>query len=709
MVASLNFEVIASMEKGDERNTAVRRAFLMYTPAVEMHGNEADALTVLLNLTHRRDKVDDLFDQRSAKATLANAAHITKCLEQISWLHSHNLKHPDIRVSKQRVLTGTPPLVDGVVSSANCAQTYGWAHNSANVNLAKLFISNFLWKGQPSCLALLLKDAPTEWKTAFRAHGYTVKQFVVLCERIEQKLECSPFPESVDFYSPQLRMPYQDGYCSITPVVSHALLAELQQAAMAKKGQFTAIEHSRPSSLGDIGASLGGRVNALYYPPNIGREEVSLFDSRLNRFKSLHSVCLHHAISGGEFSGALLGLLNSNKELALRQRRLRRIASIKTIRHCLAQWLAPLLEWRSTVAEGLSTKQLMDLNIAIANKPAAVEIRFLTQPITHLDELLLPLCELLNSTLSNDSKVAQFAFHPRLIAPLKHQLKWILKQIRQDSVECDESQEGGVDPTVRFLYLKDIQVFNAQALANPYCVGIPSMAAVWGMLHNYQRKACQQIGINIRFSSFAWFIRTFSMVKGKMLPELSMQGQGGNDFRRPAIQDNRFCDMTCDFVVEVRGFAEELDAVERALESLKSAFPARLAGGSMFAPELSRDVNWCSLYRDKQAVYKKLKGLPASGKWVAPASEQVESVRSLLAKLRLNTRLRPAMLGYMFLGTPEERNNSLERRHAYAEPALGLVECLSAIDIRFIGKNKFMFRLFWALDPQPSHVLLKEI
>ena len=137
MVDKLKFQELLDIDDISERNIVLRRAFTAYTVPLDVTGNEAAALTILLNLTYPRKRVDDLLDMRLAKQTLNTDAHVDACIGEVQWLHTHNLKYPDIRVSKQRLIAASPLLHPHVLSSANCINTLGWSHDSAKVNLVK--------------------------------------------------------------------------------------------------------------------------------------------------------------------------------------------------------------------------------------------------------------------------------------------------------------------------------------------------------------------------------------------------------------------------------------------------------------------------------------------------------------------------------------------------------------------------------------------
>ncbi|WP_299489855.1 type I-F CRISPR-associated protein Csy2 [uncultured Shewanella sp.] len=690
------------LEIGDiqERTVALRRGFTAYTEPLDVTGHEKSALIILLNLTYSRKLVDDLLDHKLAKTTLMNNEHIGACIKEVQWLHTHNLKYPDIRVSKQRLIAVPSTLLPSVLSGANCKQIFGWSHDSAKVNLAKLFGAHFIWQDKACCLARLLSVQPKEWKMAFQSLGMSVKHFVVLCNAVKNFLPESALPEKVDKYSVQVRMPYRDGYLAITPVVNHALQASIQQTAFKKQGRYTNIEFTRPAGVSDLAASLGGNIKVLNYPPSLHPSVYGLSHSWLSRMRNGQTVFNSNALKHPEFIKALKGLLLSDKALVLKQRRRQKVASHRQIRSTLSQWLAPIIEWRLAVEENNDVfNQLEEIE-------GSLEYQLLTVPNEQLPESLVPLLSLFNTELSNLNTNRQYAFHQHLMKPFKHHLQWLLAHIDTEKSVVDDDEET---PTQRYLYLKGIRVFDANALSNPYCVGIPSLTAVWGMMHHYQRRLNERLNTQLRMTSFSWFIRQYSSVKGKKLPEFGMQGQKENQFRRSGIIDNRYCDLVFDLIVHIDGDEDELDTLDHQSDILKASFPASFAGGVMHPPELGSTNDWCELYHCEASLYSTLSRLPMSGKWIMPTRYSLDNLEALLLLLKQKPSLCPVMSGYVLLDKPKSRKHSLEPLHCYAESVIGVVECATAIDIRLQGIRHFFRRAFWMLDVKECTMLMKRI
>jgi len=683
------------------RNKAFKKAFNAYTEVIDITGCELETLIILLNLTYAKKFVGDLLDKKLAKKILNDSLHLDMCINEVQWLHTHNLKYPDIRVSLQNLVVASPVLKRSVVSSANYKKSLGWSHNSAQVNKANLFTCYFSWKGEVQSLATILSMSSKEWKICFQELGMPVKEYNKVCKQVNEYLNVKSIPNKVDRYSPQVRIPYRDGYLAVTPVVSHVMQSEVQKAALQRNGKYINVEFTRPASVSSLVSSLGGFVNVFNYPPTTHKAGHGLTHSQLSKLLNGNTIFNLNAIVERRFIHALEGILLKNNALTLKQRRQQKCINIKEVRKALSQWLAPVLEWREDILEHPSSLSLLE------NCKETLEYQVITASNEQLLELVFPLFRSLNIMLSNLVKVQKYAFNQRLMDVFKNSLKWLLNGIAKESDQA--LHDDNEDKFQRYLYLKGIRVFDAQALSNPYCAGIPSLTAVWGMLHRYQRQLNKVLQTQLRFTSFSWFIKSFSYVAGKKLPELGMQGPKKNKFRRPGIIDNKYCDLQFDLVVHIDGWEDDVICLDGNLDLLQSAFPNNLAGGVMLQPELDTVNKWCDLYSDEELLFKQLRRLPLSGRWVMPTNYSIQDLNDLLFLLKTNSELSPTMLGFLLLDKPQLRNNSFEPLHCYAEPALGIIEFASSIDIRLQGPKKYFNKSFWMLDIQEQFMLMKRI
>ena len=227
------------------------------------------------------------------------------------------------------------------------------------------------------------------------------------------------------------------------------------------------------------------------------------------------------------------------------------------------------------------------------------------------------------------------------------------------------------------------------------------------MMHRYQRQLNEALGTSIRFTSFSWFIHRYTLNAGKKLPEVSLQGVKQNELRRPGIVDNKHCDLVFDLVVHIDGYDEDILLLDEKSNMLKAHFPSTLAGGVMHPPELGIEMDWCQLHSDEDSLFEKLRRLPLSGRWIMPTTYKIDDLAALLLLLSSNSDLSPTMLGYLLLDKPKVRGGSIDKYHCYAEPAIGVIEFITAIQIRLKGKRNYFSKAFWMLDAQEQFMLLK--
>ena len=699
MVKINHIKEILEIEDIQTRNNSLRKCFSAYTELVEISGYEKETLIILTNLTYKKQQVEDLLDEKFAKKTLGNTSHVEKCINEVSWFHTHNLKYPDIRVSKQRILAMEPIFHPYVISSANFNYTLGWSHNSAAVNLSKLFLCSFRLNSQMVCLASSVLNNIDVWKKVFALLGVTNKRLKSLAEKIASHLPKQSFPSSVDGYSTQVLLPYRDSYLSISPVTSHSVLAEIQKLSLTNSGKFTTIKYVRPSSVGELPASLGGNIRIFNYPPLTGKVEHRLSHSKEWKFENEENIFNSFALKESDFILALNGLISINQELTVKQRRIKKVSHLKQVRSSLIKWISPLIEWKSDIEDNTAAVELPEkLKISFVGE-------FLTFNENKLPSLVTELNHLFNTELSNDIKTRAFSFNGRLLIPMKSQIKWLLNQLASENKNYSTSEP--LSSTNRYLYLQNIEATDVQALSNMYCSGIPSLTAVWGMLHNYQRELNQGLGTKIRFTSFSWFIHKYSAIKGIKLPEYGMQGANNKEFRRPGIRDNKYCDLSFNLIIHVSGLEHDLKKFDENKDMLKAFLPTRLAGGTLFPPELDSPCEWCEIYKFEEVLFSKLKRLPKSGSWIIPNKIPVADFNELIITIKENKNLCPTMLGYLLLDKPTQRANSISNLHSYAEPAIGLTECITGINMRFLGVDKFFKKAFWVLDAQDKFMIMK--
>jgi len=684
------------LEDADTRTEAIRRAFASYAEPPDVSGSESEAVVILVNLTHKRSDVDDLLSQELAQNTLLDSKHLQACINEVRWLHTHNLKYPDPRVSGQRLIASVQPIA-GCVSSAGLMHGVGWAHNSSAVNKAKLFGTCIRWYGRICCLADLLIEKQGIWLEILKELGISEMEVEGLCDQLAALVNEPSVPSEVSSYSTQVRFPWQDGYLSITPVVSHAVQCEIQRFRQKRAGgKFSTIRHAHPAMVGSLVASFAGNVPVLFCPPPVRRAmHQSLSQSREVSMRSGKVLFDVGALYNHEFIQALQHLVDLDELITVSERRRAQRASLRVVRQKLGEWLFPVFELRESLAEGLQPP-------VVTGRKSTLEHKMLATPCSKWSEFHRELNQSLHIQLQSGRSLSRFAYHSKILRPLSNQLRATLHALSRKVEQRKCSKES-----CSYLYLGSLRVFDAQALANPYFVGIPSLTALWGFLHHYEQTACRLMNQKVEFTGGALFIRSYGLSEGGRIPEPSILRKTDGKVIRPGIIDNRFCDMILDLIIRVRPLQHEgID--ESSMTLLKAALPSRFAGGVIHPPSLYENREWLAECINEDELFKSLSRLPRSGRWVIPTKETASRIEDLVQLYTLKSDLRPAMLGYGFLEQPCPKEGSIDLFHAYAEPLTGLVRCLSPVEVRMRPASYFFGNAFWGMEAREGSMLMKK-
>lgn len=331
------------------------------------------------------------------------------------------------------------------------------------------------------------------WVQALLGLGGTQQQLDIWCQQLAGHLGGEVIPSEVSPYSKQTRFPYRGQYCSVTPVVSHALLAHLQDVIHEKKLHHTLIQHDHPASVGGLVGALGGKVAVLDYPPPVSKgKDRNFSQARESRYADGQSLFDRAIFNDHVFLDALKHLI-VRPGLTRRQQRQLRLSALRYLRRQLAAWLGPIIEWRDEVESGGSNDP-SELPVA------SLEFGLLTQPQEALPDLMLNVASRFHLELQNHPVGRRYAFHPELMAPIKSQILWLLRQLANH-------KEGAQPPSSSYyLHLSGLTVYDAAALANPYLCGIPSLSALAGFCHDYERRLISLLKQPVCFTGIAWYL-----------------------------------------------------------------------------------------------------------------------------------------------------------------------------------------------------------
>ncbi|EDM65937.1 hypothetical protein PE36_08046 [Moritella sp. PE36] len=683
VIQLMTFKELLKIEDRDERQRSIKRAFASYSEYIEIYDSELKALIVLLNLTYVAKENVYLLSRVSARHILQkyNKAHTKTLLnlrtDEVSWLHTHNLKYPNSQVSKQNVYAPQIDKVSSALNSANLPLMTGWSHNGPDVNKAKLFCSNFLYQGRITNLAFELRDHPENWQVFFIELGLTKTRFLDMCNQVEQIFSDKALPTNVDIHSKQVRFPYKESYCSITPVVSHAVQYQIQQYTNIKSIRTKDVMHSKSYNVGSLASSLGGHVSALFYPPPVWRKPVKFLQTIKNSNYGYFNI---NALADKDFIKSL-DIVMKRTGTTNKLRRKLKVGALRKIRECLVNWILPIMDIRDGLDE-LSLEYI---------EPGSIFDALVNLPIDELNSLITPLSNELNTQLQLSRKLSAYSFHPALLEPLRSQLKWMLSYLASDQHDVQDSCD------YCYIYLNSIRVESAQALSCPYLIGTPSLTALGGFSHKLQRNLQERLSADVEVECSAWFIRQYELSKYKPSPQINRFDRKKEVLIRDGIIDDYLCNMTMDIVIKLNMKKDKFKDIHgpNFINKLKGIIPKRFAGGSIYQPFYDTKINWLQVYSSESALFSVLSRLPKSGCWVAPSSEPLTSFNDMFEKIKINSKLKPVLIGYQAVEEPSSRLYSLEKYHCYAESLIGVAQFLNPITVRLNGQKRLFEDIFW--------------
>ena len=686
---------LIDIEDSKLRFTEIKKAFMPYTRPVDVDGSEKQALIVLLNLSLSKPEAKDCLDFTRALGYFANSDNLATAEQEIQWFHTHNLKFPDCRVSKQRIIS-TPLYSEKLtLTSQSLNRTYGWAHNSAVYKHTIWLLNEFRWRGRVENLLNLIRAGDDFWLELLADIGLKPKTQIQLKDLIERQLPPTHLPDEVNRYSKQLRFPWKGDYLSVTPVVSHAMQQEL--SVLSRQGEcslrFKTMSYPNSASIGNLCGSLGGYINILSYPIEVianRHQTLGASCSRTNRYFDDYQLTSKRTCS------VLAHLTGFEQPQTRKARKHVRQYQLKVIRKQIARWLLPLIELRDN---------LVTEPIDFYDEPDDELVkRFLTVNESDFLDLTTGLNQRLNLALQNNRFASRFSYHPKLMRVLKTELIWVLTQLSRPEPELPAAS----DSKVQYLYLSSMRVFDAADMSCPYLSGAPSLTAVWGFVHRYQQELrdlipdCED---EFEFKDFAIFIRDESVQTSAKLTEPSViaKARSISPAKRTTIIREDCSDLVFDIVITI----ESDQRLSDCQSQLRAALPTNFAGGALFQPEISSGINWLRTFVSKSDLFQVVKGLPGYGTWLSPYSFQPQILTELQERLSIDGSLIPVANGFHFLEPPQERKGSLTNLHCYAENNIALAKRVNPIEVRFAGRDHFFEKVFWSLEVTDQTILIK--
>ncbi len=173
--------------------------------------------------------------------------------------------------------------------------------------------------------------------------------------------------------------------------------------------------------------------------------------------------------------------------------------------------------------------------------------------------------------------------------------------------------------------------------------------------------------------------------------------------KRPTIRSERLADLEIDLVIRVHSESRISDFKA----ALKTALPVAFAGGALYQPQLSTQIEWLRTFTSRSELFHVIKGLPAYGRWLCPSENQPSDFDDLEHLITKDADNLPVSIGYHLLERPTKRCNSITDCHAYAENAIGLAKKVNPIEVRFSGRDHFFNHAFWSIECSSETILIK--
>lgn len=688
-----NLNELLSITDEKVRFIALKKAFMPYTSSIEIDGVERQALAILLNLSLGKPEPKDWLDISRARQYFGNAENLTAVIEETRWIHTHNLKYPDCRVAKQSII-GSPLRTNSpTLTSFSLHSSYGWAHNASAYRHTIWLLNPFLWRGNDECLLSLILKHDDFWQSLLVEFGFGLAEQGVLFQVIDDHLNVQRFPDCVDARSKQVLLPWQGDYLSVTPVVSHALQQEVERLSRDRESdlRFRTITLPNSASIGNLCGSLGGAMKVLSYPIGVSVDHSKTLIARkgaTQKYFDDYQLCSKKTCS------VLAHLAGFDAPKTAKGRDQTRRYQLKIIRKQIARWLLPLIELRDIIES--------EPHEMTASYSDGLVSDFLSLEERELPRLLKQLNQRLHLTLQNYRSSNRFAYHPKLLQPLKSELVWILNKLAQPEDEENAFQNH------QYIYLSALRSYGTAAQSSPYLCGCPSLTAVWGFVHRYQLNLERLSGtesLDLEFTEFALFVRDESLHSNTKLTEPSVLAsvRDVSPVKRPTILPEVGSDIVFDLVIKVRGDQRLSEHVGH----LKSALPLNFAGGALFQPEISKGVTWLRALANDTDLFQVVKGLPSYGRWLIHNPVQPRNFSELETYITLDKSLLPISNGFHLLEKPASRGNARTRLHAYAENNLALAKRLNPIDVRLGDKWRFIEQVFWSIEETTGTILIK--
>ncbi|TYW41933.1 CRISPR-associated protein Csy2 [Vibrio cholerae] len=610
----MTLDELLATTKYEELVSSTKRSFRPLSPLIDITNNPMTALTILVNLTEKGISNKNLLDKERCKEKLRDHKWWAAVLKPAQYRHSHNVKFPDIR-STGTIRTVAPDNLPAYFITSSKLPNVGWTYSkdSSDINRCLFFTSEFLWAGQPCCLARALTDSEHPlWSTLKKLGCYEKNK------KLAAKLLSQIPGELIDVdltgnYLSQVSFPDGlDSYLSFSPVASQAMQSCVYQSLEQHYRQTALMGFDRATNMGLLSASCGGRFRLIETKPYIK-------DKRHHYILEQPNWLTKEAIQSVE------KFLRSEQWLVTHNDKPRNMAIVKSsIRSMVNRWLSS-----RTNTEALSPAEL---------------------------------AEQLNNDIAYKRIIKRYAYQPKLTR--------LFIQLIESAGE-DNAYKEDRKPTTnsQYLMIPELRISGGSAISSSVSVGLFSMMSLYGFIHAFERNM-QRVLTSFTIDSFAICIHDYHLEKRGLTKEPIKKAKVRKDEQEkialPAIYDDYQFDSCISLIIKTS------ESKTIPAEKMVALLPKRFARGTI---RLSiDDIQNIGAFPEPLPAIKAIKN--PLGSWLSFEPDlSLISTDSIVDIATNHNNLWLTVMGYQHLEPPTTKPSSLrDYPHALVENILGFVK-----------------------------------